>query len=269
MKHERIYLVKENENVYLDTYVADPIRDFTRKAILVIPGGGYRQVCSDREGEPIAMAFMPYGYNAFVLHYTVDRGAPFPQQLIEVALAIKHIKDHAEEYDLDPEELFVVGFSAGGHLCASAGILWKLPEIYEAVDMPYGYNKPKGIMPIYPVITADSRFWHRGSFQNLLCTDEPTEEQLQKVSLERHVDADSVPAFIVHSQHDRIVDVHNSLALATAYTEAGVLYDLHIYSHVPHGAGLGNSITWHGHPDFIHPAFAEWVRLAAAWAETL
>ena len=269
MKHERIYLIEGEEDVYLDTYIADPIRDFTRKAMLVIPGGGYGRVCSDREGEPIAMAFMPYGYNAFVLHYTVNKKDPFPKQLIEVAMAIKHIKDHSAEYDLDPEELFVVGFSAGGHLCASAGILWKLPEIYQAVDMPYGYNKPKGIMPIYPVVTADPSMWHRGSFVNLLCNEAPSEEELRRVSLEKHVDADSVPAFIVHSPHDEIVDVRNSFALATAYFHAQVPCDMHIYSHVPHGAGLGNKITWHGHPEFVHPAFSEWVRMAAAWAENL
>ena len=269
MKFERIYLIEGREDVYLDTYVADPIRDFTRRAILVIPGGGYRQVCSDREGEPIAMAFMPYGYNAFVLHYSVDRKAPFPQQLIEVALAIKHIKDNAKEYDLDPEELFVVGFSAGGHLCASAGILWKLPEIYEAVDMPYGYNKPKGIMPIYPVVSGDPAFGHQGSIKNLWCCDEPSDEQREQVSLERYVDADSAPAFIVHSQHDQIVNVRNSFVLAQAYAEAGVDFDMHIFSHIPHGAGLGNEITWHGHPEFVHPAFSEWVRMAAQWAENL
>ena len=266
MRYERIYLSDDNENVYLEAYVADPIRDFTRKAILVIPGGGYSHVCSDREGEPIAMAFMPYGYNAFVLHYTVNQKDPFPKQLIEVALAIKHIKDHAVEYDLDPEELFVVGFSAGGHLCASAGILWKLPEIYEAVDMPYGYNKPKGIIPIYPVISTEH---HVISFQNLWCTQDPTAEQLERVSLERHVDADSSPAFIIHSPHDQIVHIKNSLVLASAYSDAGISFEMHLYPHVPHGAALGNEITSHGHVERVLPIYAEWVRLAAAWAQTL
>ena len=57
-----------HENVYLDTYISDKLAGYERKAILVIPGGGYSCVCSDREGEPIAQAFIPYGYNAFVLH---------------------------------------------------------------------------------------------------------------------------------------------------------------------------------------------------------
>ena len=69
MKLERISLPNEEEQAYLDAYLADPIQNYTRKALLVIPGGGYSCVCADREGEPIAQAFQPYGYQAFVLHY--------------------------------------------------------------------------------------------------------------------------------------------------------------------------------------------------------
>lgn len=264
MKHERIYLQEGNEDAYLDTYIADPIPKFTRKAMLVIPGGGYGAVCSDREGEPIAHAFIPYGYNAFVLHYTVGRKKPFPQQLIEATLAIKHIKDNAEDYGIDPEQLFVVGFSAGGHLAASTGVLWKNEEVLKAVPMSYGYNKPRGVMPIYPVVCD-----HMGSFRNLWCTDAPTKEQLDTVEINQHVDADSVPAFIMHTANDEIVNVKNSLKLATAYSNANVPYELHIYPDAPHGSALCNAITAKGHPKFDNPAIAEWVRLAANWADTL
>ena len=91
MRVERYKL--DDDGAYVDAYIADPIPDFTRKAILVIPGGGYANVCSDREGEPIAHAFMPYGYNAFVLHYYTGKEKPFPIQLIQAAKAIKLIKD--------------------------------------------------------------------------------------------------------------------------------------------------------------------------------
>ena len=77
--YKKISLDESNENVFLEAYIADKIGDFVRNAILVIPGGGYSTVCSDREGEPIAMAFMPYGYNVFVLHYSVG-GKVFPAQ---------------------------------------------------------------------------------------------------------------------------------------------------------------------------------------------
>lgn len=264
MRFEKISLSFTDEEIYMDAYIADQIAEFTRKAILVIPGGGYGGVCSDREGEPIAMAFMPYGYNAFVLHYSVGRKRPFPAQLIEVARAIKHIKDHAEEYGIDPENLFTVGFSAGGHLSASAGVLWKLDEVQKAVEMPYGYNKPKGTMLIYPVFSQ-----HTGSFKNLWCTDTPSEEQYHACEIDRHVDADSAPAFIVHTANDEIVNVSNAIAAAQAYSRAGVSFEMHIYPDAPHGVALGNEITSKGKPKWKNSAIAEWVRMAAYWAENL
>ena len=268
MIFQRVTLTGE-EDAYLDCYIADPIPHLTRKAMLVIPGGGYGTVCSEREGEPIAQAFIPYGYNAFVLHYYVGKEKPFPIQLIQVAKAIKHIKDHAEEYGIDPEELFVVGFSAGGHLAASAGVLWKHPALYEAVDMPYGYNKPRGMMLVYPVVSAIEEYSHKGSAHKLLATKEPTEEQLFAVSIEKHVDADSTPAFMVHTSNDQVVDVRNSLALGAAYREVGLQFELHVFPDAPHGWGLGNRITATGRERYVNPAMAEWVRMAAYWAEHL
>ncbi|MBO5939248.1 MAG: alpha/beta hydrolase [Clostridia bacterium] len=268
MKHERIYLMEGNEDAYLDTYIADPIPSFTRKALLIIPGGGYGKICSEREGEPIAHAFMPYGYNAFVLHYTVGRKKPFPAQLIEATLAIKHIKDNAENYGIDPEQLFVVGFSAGGHLAASTGVLWKNDEVLKAVAMPYGETKPRGVMLIYPVISPKFQN-HIKSFRNLWCTDTPTEEQLSAAAIEQHVDADSAPAFIMHTANDQVVDVRNALTVADAYAQAQIPFELHIYPDGPHGMALGNRITECGTPKYNQSAIAEWVRLAANWADTL
>ena len=268
MKLEKILLTDDADGAYLDAYIADPTAQFVRKPLLVIPGGGYGKVCADREGEPIAQAFIPYGYNAFVLHYTVGRKKPFPQQLVEAMLAIKYIKDHADEYGVDAEELFVVGFSAGGHLAASTGVLWKNEAVLEAVKMPYGYNKPKGVMLIYPVISPDYEH-HIASFRNLWCSDAPSEEQLHAAAIERHVDADSAPAFIMHTANDQVVDVRNALSLANAYSLCGVPYEMHIYPDAPHGSGLCNRITSGGNPKWENPAIAEWVRLAANWAETV
>jgi len=262
MRFEKIML--DDEGAYIDAYIADPTKRFTRKAILVIPGGGYGCVCSDREGEPIAHAFMPYGYNAFVLNYYTGKEKPFPIQLIQATKAIKYIRDNAEELGIDPQQLFVVGFSAGGHLAASTGVFWKMPEIYDAVEMPYEYNKPKGVMLIYPVICN-----HRGSFKNLLAASEPSEEMIDRVSIDKHVDSDSVPAFIMHTSNDEIVDVRNSLTLAAAYKESGLQFEMHIYPDAPHGAALGNKITSHGNPKYENSAISEWVRLAAVWADSL
>ena len=264
MTYDKIYLREGHPDVFLETYIAEPVGAKKRKAILVIPGGGYGGVCADREGEPIAMAFMPYGYNGFVLHYTVGRKEPYPAQLREVTLAIKHIKDNAENYNINPDEVFTVGFSAGGHLSATIGTQWKHPAVYEAMDMPYGYNKPKGTMLIYPVIDN-----HDFSFHFLLCNDHPTEEQLDQVRLSKHVDADTCPTFIMHTSNDQEVNIQNSLNFAQALGKAGHKFEMHIYPDAPHGIALGNDITECAFPGWRNGAIAEWVRLAAKWAETL
>lgn len=269
MIYKRIFLEDGCPEVYLDCYVADKISDLTRKAILVVPGGAYGMVCSEREGEPIAMAFMPYGYNAFVLHYSVARKKVFPGQLIEASMAMKHIRDHAEEYGIDPEKIFVTGFSAGGHLAGSLGVMWNKKEIYEAMEMPYGYNRPAGMMLVYPVITGIKKYSHFGSFQNLLGEDEPSAERLEEASLEANVTSESVPLYIVHTSNDQVVDVRNSLTLAESYREAGLTFEMHIFPDGPHGVGLGNHVTRCGVAKWENAAVAKWVENAVFWADQI
>ena len=272
MKFLKIPLSPIDPEIYLDCYIADPVGDYIRKAILVIPGGGYGSVCSEREGEPIAMAFLPYGYNAFVLHYSVGRKRPFPAQLIEASAAMKHIRDHAEEYTIDPEKVFVTGFSAGGHLTASLGVLWHRKEIYDQLDMPFGYNKPTGILPIYPVISRevqDDMGCIQGTFYNLLCNDSPTTEELDECSLEKHVDERSSPAFILHTSNDQAVPVAHSLRFANAYAAQNRQFELHIFPDAPHGVALGNAITRCQQPKWENAAIATWIEQAAAWADSL
>lgn len=271
MNNKRVYLKDENKNVYLDTYIADGVdRDNSKKkAILIIPGGGYTHVAADREGEAVALAFIAYGFQAFVLNYSVKREAVFPEQLIEASLAIKHIKDNAEEYKIDPMSVFVMGFSAGGHLAASLGTLWHIPQIYNAIDMPFGYNKPTGILPIYPVITGDESCSHKDSFRNLFGTDNPTEEQLKQGSLELHVDERTSPAFLMHTSNDNAVPVENSLRFATALARNGLSFELHIYPKGPHGIALANKVTSVGNKINEDEEIAKWVQSAVKWMERI
>ncbi len=259
MKFKKVELT---DKAHLDCYIADKVTDFTRKAILVIPGGGYAGLATEREGEPIAMAFMAHGYNAFVLSYSI-KVKPYPQQLIEASMAMKHIRDNAEEYGIDTDKVFVVGFSAGGHLAGTLGTMWHKKEIYDTIDMPYGYNKPNGMMLIYPVINKDN---HYLSLENLLMGD-VTDEKLDMCAIDKAVDEKSAPAFIVHTANDQIVDVKGSLDLANAMTKQGITYEMHIYPDGPHGMALANEITWCGFPHWRDEAFAKWVEHAVYWAE--
>ena len=269
MIYKKIQLDAGDENVYLEAYIADKVGEFVRDAILVIPGGGYYGVCSDREGEPIAKSFMPHGYNAFVLHYSVARKKTFPAQLIEASKAMKYIKDHADEYNINSDRVFVTGFSAGGHLAASLGTMWDMKEIYDEVEMPFGYNKPAGMILVYPVISG-VHYPHFGSFQNLLGKDNPEKEELERVSIENHVSEKSSPLFAVHTSNDEAVDVRNSLTLANAYREHGLTFEMHIYPDSPHGIALANNITSVGYCEkYNNKHMAKWVDEACEWAEKI
>ena len=200
--------------------------------------------------------------NAFVLHYSVGI-KPYPQQLIEASIAIKNIRYNSEKYNIDPQKVFVVGFSAGGHLAASLGTMWNKPEIYEAIDMPIGYNKPNGMMLIYPVISSD---YHLMSFKNLLMEDY-SDKKLAECSIEKNVDENSVPAFIMHSSNDQMVNVKNSLRLANALADKGIKFELHIFPDAPHGVALGNQITKCGNNKWEDKSIAKWVECSVEWAE--
>lgn len=88
-------------------------------------------------------------------------------------------------------------------------------------------------------------------------------------SIENHVDSRSVPAFVMQTFNDELVDVRNALTLAQAYKEANLSMELHIYPDAPHGVALGNAITGYGNPKWENPAIAQWVRSAAFWANSV
>lgn len=267
MVTERIYLYDGNEDVYLDVYAPEKFGTLVRDALLIFPGGGYSGLCANREGEQVAHAFLPYGFNAFVLHYTVKEKAVFPRQLIEASLAMKYIKDNAERLGHSADRVFVTGFSAGGHLCAALGTLWHSDEIQSAIDAPFGCNRPAGIIPVYPVVSSNPEFSNKGSFDNMLGA-EADDETRKKYSVELYVDERSAPAFIVHTAADDCVSVRNSIALADAYAKAKVPFEVHIFEKCDHGMGLANEITaWS--PGIINPHNARWVSLAAEWAKDL
>ena len=185
------------------------------------------------------MAFMPFGYNAFVLHYSVKGTSDnkFPQQLIEASLAMKHIKDHADEYGIDPEKVFVTGFSAGGHLAGSVGT-FKGDFGYEPQDeIDKESSKPDFMILCYPVISF-AEYAHRGSFENL--SDDLKPQTAVELSIDKNVDSNTPPTFLFHAVGDISVPVENSLLMASALSRYKVPFELHTFADGGHGVGLAN-----------------------------
>lgn len=131
-----INIFPEKPEVSLYAYVHDE-KSEPRPAVIVCPGGSYRYH-APREAEPVANFYYDNGMNAFLLRYSVSDKAADYAPLIEASMAVKHIRENAEKYNVNPDKIVVCGFSAGGHLAGSAGILWNIPEVRDAIGVTDG-----------------------------------------------------------------------------------------------------------------------------------
>jgi acetyl esterase/lipase len=229
----------------------DPARRYP--AVLILPGGGYG-MCSDREAEPVALSFLAAGCTAAVLRYSVAP-AQHPAQLHEAAAAMAYLREHADEYHIDPARLFVCGFSAGGHLAAMLGCLWH--------ETPQGdLARPTGMILCYPVISG-GEYAHRGSFESLTGGDKELTEAL---SLETRVDSRTTPAFIWTTADDGAVPAMNSILMARALAEKKIPYALHIFPEGVHGLSMAEELTAStGCAAMVNSQAAWWFPLAMEW----
>lgn len=254
MKHKTIMLTAGEYVGELTCYEHTEWKEMpidSRPAILVIPGGGYG-MCSDREGEPIALEFFNRGYNAYVLKYPC---APvrYPAQLLVAAAAMDTVRKRAKICKTDRERVFAIGFSAGGHLC---GCLANCPDDF-ALTKPYDF-RPNGIVLSYAVLGGTVT--HKESFQNLL--GGMPQGDSAWLDLPTSVRKNNPPAFIWTTANDQMVPALNSLRYANVYAEKGLKYELHIYPDGPHGMSLADERTWSGNPEYIKPEVADWVNRA-------
>ncbi len=267
---KKISLREDSPDISITAYLNDTKGGTARDTMFVIPGGGYTHVCSDREGEMVALAYLTRGYNAFVLNYSVKENAKFPRSLCDASLGMSYIRKHAEEYNVNPDRIFAVGFSAGGHLAGSLGLMWDLPEIYEITGIEFGSNRPNGIVLGYPVVSGKKWASHAGSFRNLLQKDDPSDIELELYSLENHVNPKTAPPmFLFHTNTDQAVPIAGSMLLALEYAKNKLPMEIHVFPKGPHGFALANKSTWCGWENHIIPEAEAWVELSHRWMQSL
>jgi len=284
MIHETFPFKKANSNITLTTYIRNPIMGTgPRPTVIVCPGGGYGFL-SPNEGEPIAMRFNSLGYNAFVLSYSTQENTPaeqlqWPEPLYDIAAAVLCIKDNADKWDVDPEQLFVCGFSAGGHLAAMYATCWSKPFLQEKFNRPMEDFRIKAAVLAYPVIDFTAVWslvdWRTmwldedpvGCFNHFMFgTNEPTEEALKEKSPVYLVDENTVPCFIAHAQDDSLVQVEGSLNMAKALRAKNIPFELHVFQTGNHGFALSDKSSA-GFDFEITPEVSEWIRFADIWLQ--
>ena len=267
MIHENIpiQMSGSSKETHLTTYILDAYEelpeDLMRPLILICPGGAYR-FTADREAEMVALQFNSMGYHAAVLRYSCAPSV-FPAALTEVARSVQMIHEKAEAWHVDTENIFVMGFSAGGHLAASYGVFWNRDFLSEAVGCSREILKVKGLILCYPVITSREDYGHLESIHNLLGSD--YEEKKAEMALETQVDVHVPQAFLWHTFEDQSVPFQNSLLFVEAMGKAGVPAEYHLYPKGSHGLSLANETLMRADGTGVQKECQSWMPLLNIW----
>lgn len=210
-------------------------------AVLICPGGGYSIVAIAHEGYDVAKEFNKIGVAAFVLKYRLPDNRIMTNKetgpLQDALQAMKVIKENASNYNINPNRVGIMGFSAGGHLAASAGTRYseKISGITSSVSL-----RPDFMILVYPVISFSDTLVHKGSRTRLLDSVR-SKDKINGFSPDRNVNEQTPPTFLVHAGDDATVKVGNSIAFYEALIAHGIETEMHIYPKGGHGFGLNNS----------------------------
>ena len=220
-----------------------------RPAIVVCPGGGYLY-CSPREAEPVALRYAARGFHAFILRYSVGWDAVGFSPLQEVSWVIGYLREHAEEWHIDPNKIATCGVSAGGHLALAAGVK--------------GENKPNAMILGYPAVTTPNNPMSNFMVKLLSGKKEVTDADCAEFSLENFITKDAPPVFMMATAEDGL-SPYGALLVANTYSRLGLGYELHMFQHGPHGYSLADETTADGSSQVLNSSFAQWHDLSVDW----
>lgn len=231
-----------------------PAANPTRTGVVIAPGGGYQHLSMVKEGSDVAAWLNARGVAAFVLKYRLGPVYHHPVELGDAQRAVQLVRANAAGYGIDADRLGMWGFSAGGHLTATAGTLPVTGDPGAADPVSRQGSQPNFLILAYPVITMTEPNGHAGSRKHLL-GEHPDPALVELLSAEKHVTAQTPPTFLYATSDDPVVPVGNSEMFYAALVAAKVPAEMHLFAHGPHGTGLA--------PGF--PQLKIWPELLASW----
>lgn len=209
-------------------------------AVIICPGGGYHGLAIEHEGYEVAKKFNEWGVTAFVLKYRIPSDETMQDKTIgplqDAQRAIQLVREKAKLWQINPKQVGIMGFSAGGHLAGSTTVHFDQAFIANPLKTSL---RPDFSILVYPVISFTDEYAHRGSREALLGR-EPDPAKVKFFTLENQVSRKTPPVFLVHAKDDRTVRIDNSQKLAEALSKAKVKHDLYVYEKGGHGFGLKN-----------------------------
>lgn len=241
-----------------------------RPAVIVCPGGAY-SFLTDREGEPAAISFMQQGFDAFVLHYSLNEASAYPGPLEDISRAVWLVRSHADEWNIDPDQITVCGFSAGAHLCSLLGTQWNTPGLCTRLGIPEGGNRPNAMVLSYAVTGEYIENLHRqfanapeGSPSKIgaMLADPLVPEAVTT----NYISDTTAPAFIWQAREDYL-NILESVHFAEKLYQFGVPFELHIFGSGPHGLSLGTQLVAYGTE--LPPNVDHWFPMCINWLKNL
>ena len=225
-------------------------------AVVVLPGGGYVGLAGNLEGRQVADWFAAHGFRAFILSYRLSsNGYLLPVPLLDAQRAVQTVRARARDYQIAPNRIAIIGFSAGGHLAALAStqFIAGKPEAEDPVERVS--SRPDYLVLGYPWIGAISSDTSHLTYCKLFNVMDRCEAMRAAYSPDLFVSKETPPTFIYHTTTDDTVPVEQGLRFYEALLKAGVPAEMHIFAKGSHGSGLGKGDA----------ALDQWPNLLEIW----
>ncbi|UCD29717.1 MAG: alpha/beta hydrolase [Planctomycetota bacterium] len=231
-----------------------PKEKANKTSVIVYPGGGYRKLSMDHEGRQVAEWLNSFGVTAFVLKYRLLPRYKYPAPLDDAKRAMRIVRSRADEWNVDPQGIGILGFSAGGHLVSAIGTHFDYgkPDAKDRIER--AGCRPDFMVIVYPCISLSLQNKSRPGRRSLL-GDDP--KLVEEYSSDRHVTSETPPTFLMHAGNDRTVIPDHSIVFYQALRKAGVPAEMHIYERAKRGHGFGLAPN--------DPLVSSWPKLCEDW----